>query len=934
MIKFKKNTLISKVKEKQGPTFENEKLIRKMVEADQEEVKKILGLKHFGLTNNEYRDRIEKYGTNELKKHRFNWILEIGKAFFSPFSLILLAIAAYYFITFITYQFGTTNERSIFDVTGAIVILAMVFASGTMTFVQALRSYLITKKIGSIVKNTTDIIRHKNNDNLASFKKIDQDNQLDLIKLGEEINAKELVPGDLIYLSSGDMIPADVRILNSKDLFINQSSLTGESVPVEKHATNSKKTNNILEFENICYTGTSVVSGSGIAIAIATGDGTYFATINKTIMEKRPEGSFSTGVKKVTRVLLILMLVMVPIVYLINAGVGYAHWDQIGGFTKNPWFKAIFFAVAVAVGLTPEMLPMIVSTNLANGAGRMAKGKVVVKKLDAIQSLGAIDILATDKTGTLTNDKIELVEYLTVDKQKDPRLLKYLYLNSYFQTGIKNPMDKAIVDYVSTHKLNFDLHTYQKIDEIPFDFNRRKLTVIFNSDEEKILVTKGSMEEILSVSTKVYYQGKIQKITDAIRAQIQAYFEKINNEGKRVLGVAYKPVDQNQNRFSPEDENELIFFGFATFLDTPKPSTKKMIKLLHKYGVELKILTGDNEQVTRAICKMVHLDIKGLVTGEQLDSAGSHEIQAMVEQANIFVKLNPLQKVKVIQILKQNGHIVGFMGDGINDAPVLRQSDVGISVNNASDIAKDASDIILLEKSLLVLEKGIIQGRTIFANILKYIKVTTSSNFGNVLSVIVASAILPFLPMLPVQMLFQNLIYDLSQFAMALDRVDEEFVQKPQRWKSNDLVPFVCINGPVSSVFDILTFVIVGFGFGLVPEFNAMANKESFEATQIIAQFNASWFLIGLITQTMVMQVLRTEKLPFIQSRSPWIVYLTMVMVISLAFSITFTPFGTLLHMTPPIPVFIGIAAGLICGYLCLAQLVKMTYIKIFKKWL
>ncbi|PPE04096.1 magnesium-translocating P-type ATPase [Williamsoniiplasma lucivorax] len=933
MINLKTISLVSKIKDKQKPTFENEKLIKKIASADQEEVKNILDLKHFGLTNDEYRDREEEYGTNELKKHRFNLFLEIIKAYLNPFNLILLTIATYYFLSYATFQFWTEESRSIFDVTGAIVIMFMIFASGTMTFVQALRSYFISKKIGNIVKSTTDIIRHKNNENLVDFMHIDASNQLDLIKLGEELDVKELVPGDLVFLSSGDMIPADVRILYSKDLFINQSSLTGESLPVEKHAANAKDTNNILEFENICYTGTSVVSGSGIAIVITTGNDTYFATISKTIMEKRPQGSFSTGVKKVTRVLLILMLVMVPMVYLINAGVGYSGWDGAGGFAENPWFKAIFFAVAIAVGLTPEMLPMIVTTNLANGAGRMAKGKVVVKKLDAIQSLGAIDILATDKTGTLTNDKIVLTDFLTVDKQKDPRLLKYLYLNSYYQTGIKNPMDKAIIDYVSTHRLNFDLHQQQKIDEIPFDFDRRKLTVIFDSEAEgRILVTKGSMEEILSVSTQVYYQGKVQKLTPSIKAQIEAYFSKINNQGKRVIGVAYKPVAQNQDRFSPHDESDLIFFGFATFLDTPKPSTKKMIKLLQKYGVELKILTGDNEQVTRAICKMVNLEIKGLVTGEQMDAASEQEMKLMVEHANIFVKLNPLQKVKVIQVLKQNDHVVGFMGDGINDAPVLRQSDVAISVNNASDIAKDASDIILLEKSLLVLEKGIIQGRTIFCNILKYIKVTTSSNFGNVLSMIVASIILPFLPMLPVQILFQNLIYDMSQFAMALDNVDEHFVAKPQRWHANNLYPFVLMNGPVSSIFDILTFVIVGFGYGLVPAFLQPATPA--EQSAIVAQFNASWFLVGVITQSVVMQVLRTEKIPFIQSRSPWIVYLSMCLVIGVTFTVVFSPVNSLLQMKSPELPFIAIMVGLVTAYLFLAQLVKMLYIKIFKRWL
>lgn len=925
-----------KTSQRSKMNFENEEFIRKMSAASQEEILLTLNLKHFGLTKDEYYKRQEQYGKNELKKQHFNWPLELAKAFFGPFNLILLGIATYYFVSYATYQFGTEDERTIFDVAGAIIILVMVVSSGAISFIQEIRTHSISRRLGSIVKSTTDVIRIKKDspESLTNLLTVDSDNQLDLIKIGEERDARDLVPGDLIYLSGGDMLPADVRILQSIDLFVNQSSLTGESVPNEKHALNNAKGNNILDFQNICYTGTSVVSGGAIGIVIATANSTYFSTISKTIMEKRPKGSFLEGIKKVTRVLILLMLIMVPIVYLINGGVGFARWDGSGGLKNNPWFTASFFAISVAVGLTPEMLPMIVTTNLANGSARMAKKKVVVKKLDAIQSLGAIDVLATDKTGTLTNDQIEMLDCVTIDKKADPRLLKYLYLNSYLQTGLKNPMDRAVIDMVKSKKLDQKFQAQAtKIDEIPFDFNRRKLTIIFDAkDEGTILVTKGSMEEVLKASTQVYYKGKVQTLTPDIERQIKAHYASMNDEGKRLLGVAYKKVNKNKKPFTADDEVDLIFFGFASFLDTPKPSIKKMIKLLNHYGVDLKILTGDNEQVTRAIAKMVHLDIKGLVTGEQIDAATERELREMVEKCNVFVKLNPLQKVRVIQVLKTNGHVVGFMGDGINDAPVLRQADVAISVNNATDIAKDASDIILLEKSLLILENGIVQGRTIFGNILKYIKITTSSNFGNVLSMIVASAWLPFLPMLPIQILLQNLIYDLSQFAIALDRVDESFISQPQRWKANDIIPFALINGPVSSVFDVATFAIAGYAFHIIPDWNN-ATDAAVKAS-LMGQFNASWFVVGVITQTIVVQVLRTEKVPFIQSRSPWPINLTIVGIVALAFTIVYTPAGGWINMTSPAPVYAAVVVGIVLTYCCLAQVVKIIYKKIYHKWL
>ncbi|WP_031543338.1 magnesium-translocating P-type ATPase [Mesoplasma photuris] len=930
-------------------SFNNEQMIMNMSKYDQNEILNHFGIEYFGLTDEQFRDNLEKFGTNEIQKVNFNWFGEFVKSYFNAFNLILIAITFFNLFSYLTAQFSDWSfnpvwdaSTSPFEIAGIVITSAMVLISGTISYIQVIKSFFSTKKISSIVKTTTNIIRHQNDEKLIEYKKVEKQNQLNLIKLGEEIDVKQLVPGDLVYLSSGDMVPADVRIILSTDLFINQSSLTGESLPVEKHAYNSNNTDNILDLENICYTGTSVVSGGAIAIVIATSNDTYFATISKTIMQKRPESSFTKGIKSVTRILLIFMLMMVPIIYIVASLTN----NELKNDAISPWVGGLIFAAAVGVGLTPEMLPMIVNINLSRGSRRMAKNKVVVKELEAVQALGAIDILCTDKTGTLTNDKIDLVEYLSVDKKKDDKLIKLLYMNSYFQTGLRNPMDKAVLDYVT--KNNFDFNKtdkFSKVDEIPFDFNRRKLTLVIDSEVEgRIMITKGSAEEIMNSSNRVFYKGKVVEINDELRRQIEAYFEKANEEGKRVLGIAYKPVEDNQTVFKVEDESELIFYGFASFLDTPKPSSAKMISLLKKYGVDLKILTGDNEPVTRAICKMVNLDITGLVTGSEIENASEQELKRIVEKNNIFVKLNPLQKVRIIQVLKSNGHSVGYMGDGINDAPVLRQSDVAISVQNATDIAKDASDIILLEKSLLVLEKGIIEGRMIFGNILKYAKITFSSNFGNALSMLLVAAFLPFLPMLPSQLLLQNLIYDFSQFVSVMDRVDDTFIQKPQKWNSKEFVPFALINGPVSSIFDIITFVIVGWGLGTVQAYNnndasllVGINPEIGVDAKDLAQsiFQGSWFIVGLISQTIIFHILRTEKLPFIKSRSPWPIFLIGGIIMLVAFLIPYIePIGSIFRFAQPSLIYIPIVVGIISAYCLVAQTVKMLFIKIYKKWL
>ncbi|AOX44264.1 Mg(2+) transport ATPase, P-type [Spiroplasma sp. NBRC 100390] len=881
--------------------------IKQISQFSQTEILEHFDLKNFGLDYDEAKEMGKKYGDNSQQKTKFHWFKHFLKVLLNPFNIVLAAIATYNLVSYFT--LGGDS----FEVIGVIIIAIMIIISTTIAYIQDIRSFLVTKKLTDLVSNTITVIRLEHDEKVAE---VSVNNNTSLIREAKELEIHELVQGDLIYLSSGDMVPADVRVLWSNDLFINQSSLTGESMPIEKHASYNPHKPSLLELENICYTGTSVISGSAIAIVVGVGQDTYYATISKTLQVKPPENSFNRGIKRTTWLLLSFMFVMVPIVFVIN------------GVTKNDWLTALLFAISVAVGLTPEMLPMIVTSNLARGASRMSKAKVVVKKLEAIQNLGAIDVLCTDKTGTLTNDKIELVDYQLLDKKKDDRLLTYLYLNSYFQTGLKNPMDKAIIHYIDEHHLSNFKNNYQKIDEIPFDFNRRKLTVVVRGkDEHHTLICKGAIEEIVKNCTKIEYNGQVEDLTEEHLRMINATTERMNSQGLRVVGLAYSHGHDADTYYSSADEKDLIFYGFASFLDKPKPSAAKMIQLLRKNGVQLKILTGDNEQVTRAICDRVHLKIKGVVTGDYIEKLSEFELRDVVEQNNVFVKLNPLQKAKIITALKQNKHIVGFMGDGINDAPVLRQSDVAISVDNATDIAKEASDIILLEKSLLVLEKGIVQGRQIFGNILKYIKITIASNFGNVLSILVASAWLPFQPMMPIQILFQNLLYDMSQLAVAFDKVDADFLSKPQTWTTKDILPFVFINGPVSSIFDILTFVVMGYYFGV------LSNPQHITAEQVTL-FQTGWFVEGLVTQTLIVQLYRTRKIPFFQSMSSWQLLVAGAAVIAVGIALPYTSLGPQLSLAPLPAMYFAWFALLVGGYCFMSQGVKVLYIKIFKRWL
>lgn len=888
----------------------NDKKLKICSKLNQNELLNKFKNNQFGIKTNDIEYLQKKYKYNKVNITKYNWIMNFFKSFFGPFNLVLIIIVTY---NLYEYFSDPISKKEITNILPIIIIIIMIFTSGIIIYIQTIKSHLVTKKLINIVDNKTTVIR-----NISGYTKINYKNMFELIKKSKDIDVKNLVPGDLIYLSSGDMVPADVRILVSRDLFINQASLTGESIPIEKHSTT--KNINLLELENICLMGTSIVSGSAIAIVIKTGIDTYFSSISNILQEKRPLTNFQIGLEKVTFLLIMFVIIMAPIIYLIYSG------------TKNDWLGGIAWTASAAVGIIPEMLPMIITSNLVQGARKMSHSKLVFKNLGAIQNLGAIDILCTDKTGTLTNDKIKLINYFSFDNKKDKKLLKLLYLNSYFQTGIKNPIDSAIIDYVKEFSSKyFTCDEYQKIDEIPFDFERRRLTIIIKNKKEIKLISKGAIEEIINISNKINYQNKIVELDDKMKKRIINTITCLNNKGYRVLGIGYKKINNNKKIYNISDEKELIFYGYAIFLDIPKPSTTKMVKVLINRGVELKILTGDNAAVTSSICDRIGIKIKGIISGEELDKLTDYELKKAVEINNIFVKLNPNEKSRIICLLKANNHVVGFMGDGINDVPVLRKSDIAISVKNATDIAKEASDIILLEKSLDIIEKGIEQGRLTFGNILKYIKITMVSQFGNIFTLIIVAWWIPFIPMMPIQMLFQNLIYDFSQFAVIFDSVDKDFLLKPQSWRTKGMLSFTIINGPISSIFDILTFIILGYGFNVFNSYYLDPN--SVNAAYHIAIFQSGWFIEGLITQTFLTLMFRTKKIPFIQSKPTWPVNITTLIVVLLGFLIPYKLSNIFLITAPPL-IYIPILLLIIVTYCITSQLSKISYIKITKKWL
>jgi Mg2+-importing ATPase len=704
------------------------------------------------------------------------------------------------------------------------------------------------------------------------------------------------------------MVPADLRLFASKDLFISQSALTGESLPIEKFHLPEivTPTTEPFDLRNMCFMGTTVVSGTALGIVLKTGKETFIGSLAHRLSGQRIQTSFDKGISRFTWLMLRFMMVMVPTVFLVN------------GIMKGQWYEAFMFSVAVAVGLTPEMLPMIVTVNLAKGAIAMSRKKVIVKRLNSIQNFGAIDVLCTDKTGTLTQDHVVLEKYSDPVGNHVNRVLRYAYLNSYYQTGLKNLLDVAILKHHEVHGELDVQFNYKKIDEIPFDFSRKRMSVIVEKrDGTHVLICKGALEELFSLCSNAEINGASTPIEDVSRDRCQAYAQSLNDDGLRVIAVAYKEVPHGSGLYSVKDESELTLLGFIAFLDPPKETAAQAISLLAQKGVSVKVLTGDNDRVTRKICSQVGLPFDRIVLGAEIEAMNDETLDATVEGVSVFAKLTPYQKERIIRSLHRKGHVVGFMGDGINDAPALKAADIGISVDNAVDIAKESADIILLEKSLLILEQGILEGRKVFGNIVKYIKMGASSNFGNVFSVLGASAILPFLPMQPVQLLTQNLLYDLSQTAIPFDNVDEEYLETPRKWEIGDIGRFMVFIGPVSSVFDYCTFAVMWFVF--------KANTESQASL-----FQSGWFVEGLLSQTLVVHMIRTRKIPFIQSRAslPMIALTCTIMAIGIAFPFTFV--GAKIGLCPLPGAYFPWLVAMLVSYCLLTQLVKQWFVKRF----
>ena len=858
-----------------------------------------------GLVDDQVEENRDTYGENVITKgQEDSMIKKIYESIINPFTVILLVIALVSFITNV--WLAKPGEQ---DPTTSIIIVTLVLISGGIRFIQELRSDKAASNLSRMIVNTATVLRDG---------------------AEQEIPIDEIVVGDVIKLSAGDMIPADVVLIDSRDFFVQQSGLTGESDAVEKvclRKADSQNLDSLLESESLAFMGTNVISGRATAVVLVVGDETMMGAIEQTINTYDEPTSFEREMNTISWLLIRLMLVMVPVVFVIN------------GLTDGDWLEAGVFALSVGVGLTPEMLPMIITASLAKGSIIMAKEKVVIKKLNAIQDLGAIDILCTDKTGTLTQDEIVLEYPLDIHGELDLSVLRRAYLNSYFQTGLKNLMDRAIINRThkeaKKHEIVRDLdQTFHKIDELPFDFERRRMSVIVKDEDGVVsMVTKGALEEMLSVSTYVEYKGEIKRLTDEVRQEVLAEVAQLNEQGLRVLGVSYKTDLDENDIFSVEDERDMILTGYLAFLDPPKPSAAPAIKALAEYGVTTKILTGDNEKVTQAVCEKVGLDVERILLGSEIDTMTDQELAQVVETTTVFAKLSPDQKARIILCLKNNGHKVGYMGDGINDAPSMKVSDVGISVDTAVDIAKETADVILLDKDLMVLEKGLVEGRKVYANMTKYIKMTVSSNFGNIFSLLFASIFLPFLPMAPVHLIVLNLIYDLSCIALPFDNVDKEFLKKPRIWEANSIMRFMAWIGPISSVFDIITYMLLYFL--VVPMILGHGyNHGAADAAAFIMVFQTGWFIESMWSQTMVIHMLRSPKLPFIQSRPAFSVVVTTLAAAFFVTSLPYSPLASILKLSQLNGLYFVLLFAIIVLYMLSVTVVKRIYIKKYKEWL
>jgi Mg2+-importing ATPase len=851
--------------------------------------------------------RLSREGPNEIASEKPpRWYVRLIHAFHTPFNYLLLTLACVALFTE--------------DYKAATVIAVMVALSGLLRFWQEFRSGQAAEKLRALVHVTATVCRPDPRSEVpAEVQEMFELKPRVAKPFTEETPLRNLVPGDVVHLCAGDLVPADIRLLSAKDLFVSQAALTGESMPVEKADVSVDEARRLLEHNtspldlpNLCFMGTTVVSGTARAVVVATGGKTYLGSLAKHLVGQRATTAFDKGVSGVSWLLIRFMLVMVPFVFLIN------------GLTKHDWGEAFLFGLAVAVGLTPEMLPMIVTANLARGAVAMSGHKVIVKRLQAIQNLGAMDVLCTDKTGTLTQDKVVLIQHLDVDGNECEDVLEYAYLNSYFQTGLKNLLDRAVLEHEDLTETRELTSRYLKYDEVPFDFHRRRMSVVVHEvfKGRDLLMCKGAVEEVVAVCTNVRHGGEDVLLTPELREKVLGLQNELNKDGLRVIAVAIKQVwSEPFRQYGVADEEALTLIGFIAFLDPPKDSAAPALAALTSHGISVKILTGDSELVARKVCRDVGLVTPRTLLGRQIEAMTDAELEDGAEDVVLFAKLSPPQKARIIAALKRRGHTVGFLGDGINDAPALREADAGISVDSAADIAKESADVILLEKSLMVLEEGVLLGRQTYGNTIKYIKMVASSNFGNVFSVLVASVWLPFLPMLAIHLLIQNLLYDISQIGIPFDRMDEEYVKNPRPWLVNDLGRFMLIIGPISSIFDLTTFALLFFVFGAnTPEKQAM--------------FQSGWFVEGLLSQTLIIHMIRTARLPFIQSTAAVPLLLLSVGVMMAGVAIPFTSFGAAVGLVPlPWQFFPWLAATLVC-YCVLTQLVKRWYIRRFGVWL
>ncbi len=827
----------------------------------------------YGLSSEEAEERLETFGKNELaREHKHSAVKELLSHFKSPLVIILLIAGVIS---------GFLQEYA-----NSAIILTIIFISVILDFYQENKAEKAAELLKQKVTSTATVLRDGSK---------------------QEVKLPDIVPGDIIYLSAGDITPADSRVIAAKDLFINQSALTGESFPVEKSPTPAKaKPDGHVDWNNYCFMGTSVVSGTAQAVVVKTGGATEYGKIAKKLIEKSPETEFERGIKSFGFLIMQVTFLLVIFVFLTIS---------LRNPTETGVINALLFAVALAVGLTPELLPMIITINLSRGAMAMSKHGVIVKRLSAIENFGSMNVLCTDKTGTLTENKIKLILNVNLEGEDDEKVFLYSFLNSNFQTGLKSPLDEAILK----HK-EVDTSKWQKVDEVPFDFIRRRVSVVVEQNGQRFFIAKGAPEEVLKVCSYYELERAISDLNEETRRKIDQKYKDYSAEGLRVLAIAYKRLKEDKAVYSINDENDMVFLGFVAFLDPPKETARQSIGLLGKAGIDLKILTGDNELVTRKVCEELRLEIKGVALGSDIANIPDESLMAIIEEANVFCRVNPVQKDRIIALLKKNGHVVGYMGDGINDAPSLKTADVGISVDNAVDVAKESADIILSQNDLTVLAKGVLEGRKTFGNTMKYIMLGVSSNFGNMFSVAVASVFLTFLPMLPVQILLNNLLYDFSQSTITTDKVDDEYVERPKRWDIGFIRRFMVSMGPVSSLFDFLTFFLMLFV--IIP---VVPLAMGMDAERL---FQTAWFIESLCSQILVVFVIRTRRTPFWKSKPSKYLVISSILIIAFALFVPFTPLGEVFMFVPPPLEFYAVLAGLLVSYILVAEAVKALFYK------